>query len=77
MYKIAIKTRYPLTTTRQPKKIMRAEYAFEFSSSEDERRITIEAESIQDAMIEFAREYKNVVSVWSIQEVKPLYKVQI
>lgn len=50
------------------------EYAFEFSSSEDERRITIEAESIQDAMIEFAREYKDVVSVWGIEEVKPLYR---
>lgn len=50
------------------------EYAIEFSSSEDERRITIEAKSIQDAMIEFARDYKDVVSVWSIQEVKSLYK---
>lgn len=50
------------------------EYAFEFSSSEDERRVIIESESIQDAMIEFAREYKDVISVWGIEKVKPLYR---
>lgn len=53
------------------------EYAFEFSGIEEERRTTIKAKSIQEAMILFAKDYKDVVSVWSIEEVKPFYKVQL
>lgn len=49
------------------------EYAIKYATSVSEERITVEAESINDALIYFAKNYKDFERVHSVEKIESLY----
>lgn len=53
---------------------MKKEFAFEYTSYNEEYRVIVSATNLNSAMIKFAKFYHAVDMVHSIQEIVPLYK---